>query len=132
LLTTEYESDQVIILVDYWDVMFKPRVQLRRDIAKETAQLLNYFALQKNLNMSHCHLMGFSFGGLLSSIITHYITEGTLGRVTGIDPGYPYKINEFDPSYFLDESDAEIVTTIRCSTYGEQYPATSIDFYPNG
>ncbi|CAL4168526.1 unnamed protein product, partial [Meganyctiphanes norvegica] len=134
LLNPEYGSDQVIILVDYWDVMFAPRLQLRSYIAKETADLLDYFALHKQLNLSQSHLIGFSFGGNILGIVTHHITEGTLGRVTGIDPGDDFKMSEeeFDPSYYLDESDADIVTTIRCSSIGDTYPATSIDFYPNG
>merc|ERR1719341_279679 len=57
LLNPEYGSDQVIILVDYWDMMLLPRVQARIDIGKDTAQLLDYFALHKNLNLSQCHLM---------------------------------------------------------------------------
>ncbi|CAL4072007.1 unnamed protein product, partial [Meganyctiphanes norvegica] len=82
--------------------------------------------------MSQCHLMGYSFGGLISGMVSHYITEGTLGRVTGIDPSPPYNIKEFDPKYFIDVSDAEIVTTIRTSVVAEKIPQTSIDFYPNG
>lgn len=126
-----------IITVDYQPLARWPcyitAVQNLRTVANCTAQLLDELIERKIFRMKYIHIIGFSLGGQTAGMISTYIKQGPLERITGLDPAKPLFI--FAPKeYKLDIGDAKFVDVIHTDVLqrGMLMPIGHVDFYVNG
>ena len=78
------------------------------------------------------HPVGFSLGG---QVVGHlgYRLNGTLPRITGLDPAGPL-FHTVPPNERLDKSDADFVDVVHTAGLwiGTDETVGHVDFYPNG
>ncbi|OWK53494.1 Lipase member H, partial [Lonchura striata] len=83
-------------------------------------------------SLDSIHMIGVSLGAHISGFVGQMF-DGTLGRITGLDPAGPL-YRGMAPSERLDPTDAQFVDVIHSDTDGLGYGEAlgHIDFYPNG
>ncbi|XP_015492991.1 lipase member H isoform X2 [Parus major] len=83
-------------------------------------------------SLDSMHMIGVSLGAHISGFVGQMF-DGTLGRITGLDPAGPL-YRGTAPSERLDPTDAQFVDVIHSDTDGLGYEEAlgHVDFYPNG
>ncbi|KAG8231253.1 hypothetical protein J437_LFUL005927 [Ladona fulva] len=107
----------------YGDVEYDNEIIRRKRLSSSSSEFF------QNL-----HVVGFSLGAHVAGVAGYHVTEGRIGRITGIEPAYPMVNLLATNAERLDSSDAEFVDVIHtCSgSYGVPEPVGHVDFYPNG
>ncbi|KAG5878265.1 hypothetical protein JTB14_026701 [Gonioctena quinquepunctata] len=101
-------------------------------IGEYAAKFVDYL-VQKGMNLSDLHVIGFSLGAQIAGFVGQYITCGKLPRITGLDPAGPL-YTEVSTENRLDPTDAEFVDVIHTNGgfFGYKDPCGHVDFFPNG
>ncbi|XP_076197882.1 lipase member H isoform X2 [Aptenodytes patagonicus] len=102
---------------------------------KKVAEILKKLIdemLVDGASLDSLHMIGVSLGAHISGFVGQMF-DGTLGRITGLDPAGPLYRGK-PPSERLDPTDAQFVDVIHSDTDGLGYTDAlgHIDFYPNG
>ncbi|XP_063022752.1 lipase member H isoform X2 [Melospiza melodia melodia] len=102
---------------------------------KRVAEILKKLIDEMLINgasLDSMHMIGVSLGAHISGFVGQMF-DGTLGRITGLDPAGPL-YRGTAPSERLDPTDAQFVDVIHSDTDGLGYGEAlgHIDFYPNG
>ncbi|XP_022215493.2 lipase member H isoform X2 [Drosophila obscura] len=94
------------------------------------AKELQSFLLRHSISTAAVHVVGHSLGAHIAGRIGHYF-NGTLGRVTGLDPALPLFTQRSDDS--LRANAAQFVDVIHTDypLFGDLRPRGTVDFYPN-
>ncbi|KAH8385323.1 hypothetical protein KR200_010680 [Drosophila serrata] len=94
------------------------------------AKILEEFLQRHGIATERVHVIGHSLGAHIAGRIGRYF-NGTLGRVTGLDPALPLFSSRADDS--LHSNAAQFVDVIHTDypLFGDLRPRGSVDFYPN-
>ncbi|XP_034137210.1 lipase member H isoform X2 [Drosophila guanche] len=94
------------------------------------AKELQRFLLRHSIAAAAVHVVGHSLGAHIAGRIGHYF-NGTLGRVTGLDPALPLFTQRSGDS--LRSNAAQFVDVIHTDypLFGDLRPRGTVDFYPN-
>ncbi|XP_017135824.1 lipase member I isoform X1 [Drosophila miranda] len=94
------------------------------------AKELQRFLLRHSIPTAAVHVVGHSLGAHIAGRIGHYF-NGTLGRVTGLDPALPLFTQRSVDS--LRSNAAQFVDVIHTDypLFGDIRPRGTVDFYPN-
>ncbi|XP_034655308.1 lipase member H-A isoform X1 [Drosophila subobscura] len=94
------------------------------------AKELQRFLLRHSITTAAVHVVGHSLGAHIAGRIGHYF-NGTLGRVTGLDPALPLFTQRSEDS--LRSNAAQFVDVIHTDypLFGDLRPRGTVDFYPN-
>ncbi|XP_043950792.1 lipase member H-A isoform X3 [Drosophila biarmipes] len=101
-----------------------------KKVARVLAKLLEEFLQRHGINLEGVHIIGHSLGAHIAGLIGRYF-NGTLGRVTGLDPALPLFSSRSDDS--LHSNAAQFVDVIHTDypLFGDIRPRGTVDFYPN-
>ncbi|XP_068143233.1 endothelial lipase [Drosophila tropicalis] len=99
-------------------------------VAHSLANLLQQFIGKHNISHEAVHVIGHSLGAHIAGRIANHF-NGTLGRVTGLDPALPLFTPRSDDS--LQANAAGFVDIIHTDypLFGDFTPRGTVDFYPN-
>ncbi|XP_054165873.1 pancreatic lipase-related protein 2-like [Oppia nitens] len=100
---------------------------------------INDLKTTKNLKVSDVHILGHSLGSHVAGYAGEKL-NGTVGRITGLDPAGPYYEGLTFPAAKLDPTDAVFVDAIHTDArhlipdlgFGMYETSGHLDFYPNG
>ncbi|XP_054733636.1 lipase member H [Anastrepha obliqua] len=122
-----------VLLADWSDAAALDYPTTRKavaQVAKHFAKQLKDFLDKHEIAHADVHIIGHSLGAHIAGNIGDYF-NGSLGRVTGLDPALPL----FTPlsSDGLHRSAAQFVDVIHTDfpVFGDGTPRGNIDFYPN-
>ncbi|KAG5898204.1 hypothetical protein JTB14_005584 [Gonioctena quinquepunctata] len=103
------------------------------EIANYYAELLNYLIDEIGINPQDIHLIGHSLGAHISGFAGRKVVNGTIGRITALDPALPGFDQGFVEGRRISATDAEFVDVIHtCGGYlGYKAPIGLVDIYPN-
>ncbi|XP_016971055.2 lipase member H-A isoform X1 [Drosophila rhopaloa] len=101
-----------------------------KKVARILAKSLRDFLQRHGVNLESVHVIGHSLGAHIAGRIGLYF-NGTLGRVTGLDPALPLFSSRSDDS--LHSNAAQFVDVIHTDypLFGDIRPRGKVDFYPN-
>ncbi|NXC48684.1 LIPH Lipase, partial [Penelope pileata] len=102
---------------------------------RKVAEILKNYVdqmLAAGASRDSMYMIGVSLGAHIAGFVGQKY-NGTLGRITGLDPAGPSFTRE-PPEGGLDHTDAQFVDVIHTDTdvLGFKGPLGNIDFYPNG
>ncbi|XP_052846958.1 lipase member H isoform X2 [Drosophila gunungcola] len=99
-------------------------------VARVLANSLQEFLQRHGINFDSVHVIGHSLGAHVAGRIGRYF-NGTLSRVTGLDPALPLFSSRSDDS--LHPNAAQFVDVIHTDypLFGDIRPRGNVDFYPN-
>lgn len=99
-------------------------------VALVLAKQLQQFLARHNVSHEAVHVIGHSLGAHIAGRIGQYF-NGTVGRVTGLDPALPLFTPRSDDS--LQATAARFVDVIHTDfpVFGDLTPRGSVDFFPN-
>ncbi|XP_017127814.1 lipase member H-A isoform X2 [Drosophila elegans] len=99
-------------------------------VARVLAKSLQEFLRRHGINLDRVHVIGHSLGAHIAGRIGRYF-NGTLSRVTGLDPALPLFSTRSDDS--LHPNAAQFVDVIHTDypLFGDIRPRGRVDFYPN-
>uniref|UniRef100_A0A1I8NTB7 Lipase domain-containing protein n=1 Tax=Stomoxys calcitrans TaxID=35570 RepID=A0A1I8NTB7_STOCA len=122
-----------IFLVDWKDAASLDYYSSRKavgSVGKHLGHMLDKFFKKHEIDLTEVHIIGHSLGAHIAGNIGRYF-NGSLGRVTGLDPALPL----FWPSSpdSLHANAANFVDVIHTDypVFGDMTPRGSVDFYPN-
>ncbi|KAM7107917.1 LOW QUALITY PROTEIN: lipase member H [Ciconia maguari] len=128
-------EDMNVILVD-WNrgattLIYSNASRNCKKVAEILKKLIDEM-LVDGASLDSFHMIGVSLGAHISGFVGQMF-DGTLGRITGLDPAGPLYRGK-PPSERLDPTDAQFVDVIHSDTDGLGYTEAlgHIDFYPNG
>lgn len=89
--------------------------------------------VKKNVSLDDIHVIGHSLGAHVAAMGASKVRDGTLARITGLDPAGP-GYNEVPAVYRLDPTDARLVDVVHTNmrVLSSPQPQGHLDFYPNG
>jgi len=147
-----HKEDCNYISVDWENLAilpFYPRSAISSVIVGVFTGVFINFLVEQGADLNQFHVIGFSMGAHIAGNAGSTV-KGTLPRITGLDPAYPF-FSLFGTDQRLDITDAEFVDIIHCNsgTVGRildieqlitdfqvtvSYPEAigHADFYPNG
>ncbi|XP_068241476.1 lipase member H-like [Palaemon carinicauda] len=128
------DSHNIVMVVDYWDLHRAEYFWMRSNshyVARIISGIIDNLVLHNNLQLSNTHLIGFSLGGQICGIVGANLKTGSVARITGLDPTFPYLDWKHDGES-LDASDADLVVIIRTSVVSIYCNDADVDFYVNG
>jgi len=101
-----------------------------KKVARVLAKLLEEFLQRHGISLDGVHVIGHSLGAHIAGRIGRHF-NGTLGRVTGLDPALPLFSSRSDDS--LHSNAAQFVDVIHTDypLFGDIRPRGTADFYPN-
>ncbi|XP_017058058.1 lipase member H-A isoform X2 [Drosophila ficusphila] len=101
-----------------------------KKVARVLAKLLEEFLQRHGINLEGVHVIGHSLGAHIAGGIGRHF-NGSLGRVTGLDPALPLFSSRSDDS--LRSNAARFVDVIHTDypLFGDITPRGTVDFYPN-
>ncbi|XP_017070912.1 lipase member H-A isoform X1 [Drosophila eugracilis] len=101
-----------------------------KKVARVLSKLLEDFLQRHGVSLDGVHVIGHSLGAHIAGLIGRYF-NGTLGRVTGLDPALPLFSSRSDDS--LHSNAAQFVDVIHTDypLFGDIRPRGTVDFYPN-
>ncbi|XP_054152603.1 pancreatic triacylglycerol lipase-like [Oppia nitens] len=110
-----------------------------RVVGPVIALFINELKKISGLHASNVHLIGHSLGAHIAGYAGQQL-NGTVGRITGLDPAGPYFDGINDPNVKLDPTDAQFVDAIHTNAkplipmfgFGMYETSGHLDFYPNG
>ncbi|XP_073838869.1 pancreatic lipase-related protein 2 isoform X2 [Musca autumnalis] len=99
-------------------------------VGKYLGEMLEKFFEKHQIELSEVHIIGHSLGAHIAGNIGRYF-NGTLGRVTGLDPALPLFLPNSPDS--LQSNTATFVDVIHTDypVFGDITPRGTVDFYPN-
>lgn len=99
-------------------------------VALVLAKQLQQFLARHNVSHEAVHVIGHSLGAHIAGRIGQYF-NGTVGRVTGLDPALPLFTPRSEDS--LQATAARFVDVIHTDfpVFGDLTPRGSVDFFPN-
>lgn len=99
-------------------------------VALVLAKQLEEFLAKHNVANEAVHIVGHSLGAHIAGRIGVYF-NGTLGRITGLDPALPLFTPRSDDS--LQAIAGRFVDVIHTDypVFGDRTPRGTVDFYPN-
>ncbi|XP_075163761.1 pancreatic lipase-related protein 2 isoform X2 [Haematobia irritans] len=122
-----------IFLVDWKDAASLDYYSSRKavgSVGKHLGRMLFKFFRNNEIDPAEVHIIGHSLGAHIAGNIGSYF-NGTLGRITGLDPALPL----FWPSSSdgLQSNAATFVDVIHTDypVFGDMTPRGTADFYPN-
>ncbi|XP_050428474.1 pancreatic triacylglycerol lipase-like isoform X2 [Adelges cooleyi] len=126
-----------VISVDYKDLVQEPcYVQAVHNVplvGKCTAAFIKHlFRVRTDLDFKDLHVVGFSLGAQVAGHIGR-LTNGTIQRITGLDPASPLFDTYIVSNEMLDKSDAVFVDVVHTNIgyKGKSVPLGNVDFYAN-
>ncbi|XP_014275645.1 pancreatic triacylglycerol lipase [Halyomorpha halys] len=130
------QEDVNVILVD-WGKIAKGLDYIK--IAMETVDIGAFvarfmeFLVENGAQLDDFHLIGHSLGAHIAGFAGAGVTNGTVARITGLDPAMPGFYNAPSDKR-LDRSDAKFVDCIHtcAGMLGLTEAICTADFYPNG
>ncbi|XP_037786309.1 endothelial lipase-like [Penaeus monodon] len=128
------EGNHVVLVVDYWDLHSLNYLVMRQNariVADLIASLIDGLVRENDHSLARTHVVGFSMGGRISGMVGQRLKTGTLGRITALDPSFPF-LHPVDNAEQLDSSDADLVVILRTSVVSYFNPKGHVDFSPNG
>ncbi|XP_026833280.1 lipase member H-A isoform X2 [Drosophila erecta] len=101
-----------------------------KKVSGTLAKLLEEFLQRHGISLAGVHVIGHSLGAHIAGCIGRYF-NGSLGRVTGLDPALPLFSSRSDDS--LHSNAAQFVDVIHTDypVFGDIRPRGTVDFYPN-
>uniref|UniRef100_A0A8C5M5F9 triacylglycerol lipase n=1 Tax=Leptobrachium leishanense TaxID=445787 RepID=A0A8C5M5F9_9ANUR len=136
----ERESNANIIVVDWIFLahqLYPDAVNHTKVVGRDIANLLDWLQEKANLSLANVHLIGYSLGAHVAGYAGNYV-NGTIGRITGLDPAGPM-FEGVEEHKRLSPDDAAFVDVLHTYTrealgvsIGIQMPIGHIDIYPNG
>ncbi|XP_017029819.1 lipase member H-A isoform X2 [Drosophila kikkawai] len=101
-----------------------------KKVGRMLAKILEEFLQRHGISTDVVHVIGHSLGAHIAGRIGRYF-NGTLGRVTGLDPALPLFSSRSDDS--LHSNAAQFVDVIHTDypLFGDLRPRGAVDFYPN-
>ncbi|KAK2837885.1 hypothetical protein Q5P01_015097 [Channa striata] len=134
------EQEANVIIVEWLSMaqqLYPDAVNHTRSVGLDIATLLNWLQEEQQLPLEKVHLIGYSLGAHVAGYAGTYV-QGTLGRITGLDPAGPM-FEGVDEHKRLSPDDADFVDVLHTYTrealgvsIGIQQPIGDIDIYPNG
>ncbi|XP_033223397.1 pancreatic triacylglycerol lipase-like isoform X2 [Belonocnema kinseyi] len=132
-------GDYNVIIVDWAGgslPLYTQATANTRLVGLEIANLIKHLQMNYGLDTMDVHLIGHSLGAHTAGYAGEKL-EGSVGRITGLDPAEPYF--QGMPSHLrLDYTDAQLVDVIHTDGksifflgYGMSQPCGHLDFYPN-
>ncbi|XP_017842052.1 lipase member H-A isoform X2 [Drosophila busckii] len=99
-------------------------------VSQVLAKQLQQFLGKHNVPLHAVHVIGHSLGAHIAGCIGRYF-NGSLARVTGLDPALPLFTPRADDS--LQSTAAQLVDVIHTDYpfFGDHTPRGTVDFYPN-
>ncbi|XP_055845092.1 pancreatic triacylglycerol lipase [Episyrphus balteatus] len=99
-------------------------------VAKRYSKILSEFMKKNEIDPNEVHLIGHSLGAHIVGNIGRYF-NGSLGRITGLDPALPLFLPQSADG--LRPDDAKFVDVIHTDhpVFGDVMPRGKADFYPN-
>jgi len=131
-------EDCNIIVID-WSAIQPPNyteLVVTTTIAGLHAGAFINFLIDNGAHRSLFHAIGHSAGTHLAGVAAAAVTSGKIPRITGLDPGRTWPLNETD--IILDKTDADFVDIVHTNGGDDEYhlaifdPIGHVDFYANG
>nr|XP_032515250.1 uncharacterized protein LOC116768606 [Danaus plexippus plexippus] len=128
-----------IIIVDYGSLVKEPCLSqiewAPRFAATCITQLVEYLQYhpKKAVPPEKIHTIGYSVGAHILGLVANHLSEGKLGRITGLDPTIFFYMGN-NRSRDLDYTDAHFVDILHTGAgiLGQWGPNGHADFYVNG
>ncbi|XP_061398438.1 lipase member H-A [Musca vetustissima] len=122
-----------VFLVDWRDAAKLDYYTSRKAVnavGKYLGEMLEKFIAKHGITLSEVHIIGHSLGAHIAGNIGRHF-NGSLGRVTGLDPALPLFFPNSPDS--LQENAAMFVDVIHTDypVFGDITPRGTADFYPN-
>nr|XP_022917742.1 pancreatic triacylglycerol lipase-like [Onthophagus taurus] len=120
-----------VIIIDYKnianDIFSLPQSKIN-EVGGYVAKFLN-FLFDSKYNGTKIHLLGHSLGGHVMGYAASHAKNGTVGRVSGLDPALTMLITDG-----LNSNVAEFVDVIHTckGIFGAKQSLGTVDFWPNG
>ncbi|XP_039606323.1 endothelial lipase [Polypterus senegalus] len=134
------ERDANVVTVD-WLVLahqhYPNAVNNTKAVGSTIAHFLDWLQVELNISLQNIHIIGYSLGAHVAGFAGNYV-NGTIGRITGLDPAGPM-FEGVEDHKRLSPDDANFVDVLHTYTrealgvsIGIQQPIGHIDIYPNG
>ncbi|XP_072243639.1 endothelial lipase [Leuresthes tenuis] len=138
VMQREHEAN--VVVVDWLPMaqqLYPDAVNHTNGVGLDIAAMLNWLQDELQLPLKNVHLIGYSLGAHVAGYAGTYV-EGTIGRITGLDPAGPM-FEGAEEEKRLSPDDADFVDVLHTYTrealgvsIGIQQPIGDIDIYPNG
>ncbi|XP_033869215.3 endothelial lipase-like [Acipenser ruthenus] len=136
----EREKEANVLVVDWINLahqVYPDAVNHTKTVGHDIAKFLEWLKDELNLPLQNVHMIGYSLGAHVAGYAGNYV-NGTIGRITGLDPAGPM-FEGVDSDSRLSPDDADFVDVLHTYTrealgvsIGIQQPVGHIDIYPNG
>ncbi|XP_070500867.1 pancreatic triacylglycerol lipase-like [Chironomus tepperi] len=133
--------DYNIIVVDWKesasDNVYIDSVYATKTIGEFVGHVINHMHAEHDVDLSDVHIIGYSLGAHVAGIagsVFQSLSGKSVGRITGLDPAFPYFEDTSKINTILDSSDADFVDVIHtcAGMLGHDENLGHVDFYPNG
>ncbi|KAB7505382.1 Phospholipase A1 member A [Armadillidium nasatum] len=126
------EPSSCVIFVEHWNYLTFSRPFMAENVKKIANDIANLLLASGMSSFMNVHAIGFSMGGWVAGCISNFLPkEKQIGRITGLDPSFPWKDTD-NPDDFLDSGDADVVVILRTSRISVPVPLVEFDFCVNG
>ncbi|KAM4576770.1 endothelial lipase [Odontesthes bonariensis] len=138
VMQREHEANVVVVdWIPMAQQLYPDAVNHTNGVGLDIAAMLNWLQDELQLPLANVHLIGYSLGAHVAGYAGTYV-EGTIGRITGLDPAGPM-FEGAEEQKRLSPDDADFVDVLHTYTrealgvsIGIQQPIGDIDIYPNG
>ncbi|CAG5924824.1 endothelial lipase [Menidia menidia] len=134
------EQEANVVVVDWIPMaqqLYPDAVNHTHGVGLDIAVMINWLQDELQLPLENVHLIGYSLGAHVAGYAGTFV-EGTIGRITGLDPAGPM-FEGVEEEKRLSPDDADFVDVLHTYTrealgvsIGIQQPIGDVDIYPNG
>ncbi|BES94659.1 phosphatidylcholine 1-acylhydrolase activity [Nesidiocoris tenuis] len=101
-------------------------------VGKIVAKFLDRLRSEYGFDAAKSHLIGHSLGAHVAAVAGRNLEGGKIGRITGLDPAFPFFVLSGDDTLRADAAKFVDVVHTAGGVVSFYSPLGHVDFYPNG